>query len=268
MNRFNSAFFSRSRNTTLLFAVLFGVLAVACDGFYSDSLPTPDIAQPTPANIQVGDPEVVLEAAAREAIAAKLGISPDAPRKILFEGETWTERNSGCYPVPESIINTGEYLIPGYRLLMQHDGVFYEYNADQGAGTGALCDSTFQLVPAEPAHDTVVVNDSAEPDFDTVHILRSEEDVTAFNSLHTDTATIAVDEIEWEEEVLVGGWVKSSPNPEAVRAYLSEQGTSILIEVTVSDDLADEATDTPSQTWSLVDITEPDSTYEFIVVEP
>jgi len=252
----------------LLFVVLFALQATACDDFYSDSLPTPDIAQPTPANVQAGNPEVILEAAAREAMATKLGISPEAPRKILFEGETWTERNPGGYPAPESIINTGAYLIPGYRLLMQHEGVFYEYNADQGAGTGALCDSTLQLIPAEPAHDTVVINNSAEPDFDTVYVLRSEEDVTEFNSLHAKIATVAIDEIEWKEEVLVGGWVESSPNPEAVRAYTSEQGSSIFIEVVVSDDLADEATDAPSQTWSLIDITEPDSTYEFIVIEP
>ena len=80
-------------------------------------------------------------------------------------------------------------------------------------------------------------------------------------------ASIAIDEIEWVEKVLVGDWVESSPDPLAVRAYLSEQGTSIIIEVAISEDSDDAASTSPSQTWALVDITAPDSTYEFIVVE-
>lgn len=246
-------------------AVIFAILLTACDDFYTDSLPTPDVAQPTPANVQVGDPAEILEEAARAALATRLGISPEAPRKILFEDETWTERNPGCYPAPDSII--GAYLIPGYRLLMQYDGTFYEYDADQGAGTGVLCESTLQLVPVEPARNIVKTTETTESDIETVYVLRSEEDVAEFNSNHSDMASIAVDEIEWVEEVLVGGWVESSPDPLAVRAYLSEQGTSIIIEVAISEDSADEESSTPSQTWALIDITDPESTYEFAVVD-
>jgi hypothetical protein len=150
---------------------------------------------------------------------------------------------------------------------MQYEGVFYEYDADQGAGIGALCESTFQLVPVEPAYDIAVAATSGVPDLDTVHILRSEEDVIEFNSTNSNVATIATDEVEWIDEVLVGGWVASSPDPEPVRAYISEQGTSILIEVAVPEDLEDDASDTPSQIWVLVDVTDPDSTYEFVAVE-
>jgi hypothetical protein len=267
MQNFNIANITRYHLATTALAILFAILATACDDFYTDSPPTPDIAQPTPANVLEGDPEVLLETAAREAIAAKLGVSSEAPRKILFEYATWTDRNPGCYPAPSSI--TGAYLVPGFRLLMQHEGVFYEYNSDQGAGTGALCDSTFQLVGAEPARNIVATVEPSDPDFETVHILRSEEDVAEFNSTHPDMATIAIDQIAWEEEVLVGGWVNSSPNPVATRAYLSEQGSSILIEVTIPEDQAtgDQVDETPSQTWALIDITNPDSTYEFIVTE-
>ena len=241
------------------------MLLAACEDFYTDSLPTPDVAQPTPANVQVGDPAVILEETARALLATRLGVSPDAPRKILFEDETWTERNPGCYPAPDSI--TGAYLIPGFRLLMQYDGTFYEYDADQGAGTGALCNSTLQLVPVEPARNIVSTTESTESDLETIYVLRSEEDVAEFNSTQSDMASIAVDEIEWAEEVLVGGWVESSPDPLAVRAYLSEQGTSITIEVAISEDRADEASTSPSQIWALIDVTEPESTYEFIVIE-
>ena len=97
------------------FAGLFVILASACEDFYSDSLPTPHIAQPTtPANILDGDPEVILEAAARDAMAAQLGIDVGDPRKILFENEIWTEKYTGCYPTPDTLL--GAYLIPGYRV--------------------------------------------------------------------------------------------------------------------------------------------------------
>jgi hypothetical protein len=256
---------SNLRFALVAFAVAFAILAAACEGFYSDSLPTPDIAQPTPANVQSGDPAVVLENAARQALAAILGISPEDPRMILFEDATWADRNPGCYPEPSTI--TGAYLIPSYRLLLQYEGVFYEYDADQGARVGALCESTFQLVPAEPAYGIVITAGSAEPDFDTIHVLRSEEDVAEFNTTNSNIASIGVDQIEWPEEVLVGGWVDVSPNPEVIRGYLSEQGTSIIIEVAIPEEFTDEANDNLSQVWVLVDITEPNSTYEFLVAE-
>ena len=249
----------------LLIAVIFAVFATACDGFYTDSLPTPDIAQPTPANVKSGDPAVVIEETARELMAARLGIAATEPAKILFEHATWTERNPGCYPAPASI--TGAYLIPGYRLLMQHDGTFYEYNADQGLGTGALCESTFQLIPAEPAYTIVVPKASESTDYNVVHVVRSEEDVAEFNSAFPDIALIGVDEIDFPEEGLVGGWVEASPNPDVVRAYRSAEGSSIVIEVAIPEEFEEEASDDWTQIWALVDTTEPDSTYEFAVAE-
>jgi hypothetical protein len=257
-----------ARITVTLFAMLLAVLATACDDFYTDSPPTPDIAQPTPANVIEGDPEVLLETVARDAIAASLGIDASAPKKILFEDDTWTERNPGCYPTPSSL--TGAYLIPGYRMIMQHDGVFYEYNADQGATTGALCESTFQTVPVEPAHSIVTAHVSDSPYLDVVHVIRSEEDVAEFNSTNSDMASIEVDVIDFPEEVLVGSWIEANKNVEPVRAYRSTENSSIIIELAIPDDLDEEEdidTVETTQIWAFLDATEPNSTYEFVVVE-
>lgn len=265
---------SNSRYNSILFGVValaVMLAAVACDDFYTDSPPTPDIAQPTPANVQIGDPETLMETAAREAMASTLAIGAADPAKILFEQETWTERNPGCYPAPDSI--TGAYLIPGYRLLMLHDDVYYEYNADEGISTGALCESTFQIVPVEPAHTTVTIADPAAPDTDVIHVIRSEDEVAEFNLANSDIATVGVDEIEFPLEVLVGGWVDLSPDPEPTRAYKSSDGTSIIIEVAIPEPIDDDedveivVTDDPSQIWVLVDASESISEYEFLVVE-
>ncbi len=269
-----------SRLSVVVFAVLFVLLAAACEGFYTDSPPTPDIALPTPAKLQDGIPEELAETGARNAMAITLGISPDAPRKILLQGATWTDRSPGCYPPPPGV--TGPYLVPGYRLLMQYEGIYYEYNADAGGETGALCDSTMQPVPVEPALDIVTVNrDSAvQPDFDIVYILRSEDDVSSFNSTNSNIAIIAQEVIDWTVEVLVGGWVNVNSNAEATRAYRtpsepqssSDNGlspTNIIIEVAVPENSLDDQVESsktgPSQIWALVDITEPNSTYEFVV---
>ena len=258
------------RLSVVAFAVLFALLGAACEDFYSDSLPTPQIALPTPVNLQEGDPEDLVEAGARTAMAAALGISADAPRKILLQHATWTDRAPGCYPPPSGV--SGPYLVPGYRLLMQYEGVFYEYDADLGGETGALCDFTTQRVSVEPALDIVTVNlaGSARPDFFTVYILRSEEDVAEFNSTNSEIATIAVGVVDWTVEVLVGGWVKIGPYTEAVRAYhlpavpqARIDAAPIFIEVAVPENLADTANNIPSQTWVLIDITRPDSTYQF-----
>ena len=85
MSQFATATSSYTRIAIAVFAVLLIVLLSACDDFYSDSPPTPDIAQPTPANVQEGNPEQNVEIAARDAMAAKLGIATNAPRKILLE---------------------------------------------------------------------------------------------------------------------------------------------------------------------------------------
>jgi len=251
--------------TIALFAIVLAVLATACDGFYTDSLPTPDIAQPTPANVIQGDPEDLIETAARTVLAASLGIDAAAPKKILFEHETWTERNPGCYPTPSSV--TGAYLIPGYRVIMEHDKVFYEYNADQGATTGALCESTFQTVPVEPAYSIVTAHQSDSPNTGIVHVIRSEEDVAEFNSTYPATAAIEVDVIDFPEEVLVGAWIQSSPNLEPVRAYRPTENSSIIIEVVVPEEFSEVDVDGATQIWVLLDATEPNSTYEFVVIE-
>lgn len=267
-------FRSTSRLSVVAIAVLLALVVAGCQDFYTDSLPTPEIALPSPVSLQNGNPEELVEARARTALAVALGISEGAPRKILLQDATWTDRAPGCYPPPPGV--TGPYLVPGYRLTMQYEGIFYEYDADLGGETGALCDSTIQPVPVEPALDIVTVNlaGSAKPDFFNEYILRSEQDVAEFNSTNSEIATVAVGVIDWTVEVLVGGWVKIGPYTEPVRAYHLPAGPQdridaapIFIEVAVPENLADTANNDPSQTWVLIDITVPDSTYQFIGVQ-
>ena len=150
---------------------------------------------------------------------------------------------------------------------MLFEGVYYEFDADQGGSTGALCESTLQLVPVEPAGAIVRANEAAQPDVNSVHIMRSEEDVTEFNSTNSDIAVITENVIDWEVEVLVGGWAPASPNLEPVRAYRTGDGESVVVEVAVPIEFTESASEVASQVWALVDITEPDSTYVFVLPE-
>lgn len=272
----------KTRLSFVVFTLWLALVGIACDDFYSDSLPTPPVAQPTPimlgADGQSVDAEDAVENGARAALAARLGIGIDSPRKILLEDATWTERNPGCYPLPSGV--SGPYLVPGYRLLMQYEGVFYEYDADLGGQTGALCDSTVQHVPVEPAFDIVSTAPTASTpqNIGAVYVLRSENDVSEFNSSSSSIALVAAEVVDWTSEVLVGGWLETTADSEAVRAYRdpaeppdisvsSPISTHIVIEVGLPEDqLENQGDDTSTslmQIWALVDITETDSTYEF-----
>ena len=126
-------------------------------------------------------------------------------------------------------------------MILQHDGVLYEYNADQGATTGALCESTFQTVPVEPAYSIVTAHRSDSPNLDIVHVIRSEEDVTEFNSTFSEMASVEVDVIDFPEEVLVGVWLESSVSLEPVKAYQAPDNSSaILIEIAATEESAEE----------------------------
>jgi hypothetical protein len=44
-----------------------------------------------------------------------------------------------------------------------------------------------------------------------------------------------VDEIDFPEEVLVGGWINASPSPQVTQAYKSEQDGLVVIEVVIPE---------------------------------
>jgi len=200
--------------------LVIGVVVTACDDFYSDSTPTPEIAQPTP-EVSETDPRESVEEIARAALAARLGIAPGDARKILLEEDTWTSRSPGCYPRPNTILD--DYLVPGFRLILSYEGIRYDYNADLGGVNGALCETTPQPVPAELANDIVTAKD-IEDDAIDVWVIRSEEELIQFNNENSSIAEIELDQVDWETEILVGSVVDSDLADVSIPAFRSLSG--------------------------------------------
>ena len=183
--------------------------AIACDGFYAD-VPTITPGPEPTAVSSAGMPEFtgtraeMAEAAARLALAERLGIDPAQPSFAGLRGATWTRSSPGCFPPPEGY--DGEYLIAGLRLSLVYDAVRYEYNSDVPATTGALCDR----VPQAPQDIGVSLADDVVRTLDASRLagrvlaLADAGEARTFLQAEPGIAEIDVEDIDWVAEVLVG----------------------------------------------------------------
>ena len=182
--------------------------AAACDDFYAD-LPTATPG-PTATPVPAGQPTFtgtraeIAQAMARRALADRLGIDPGRPSFGGLSGATWTRANPGCYPPPAGF--DGDYLIPGLRVSLVHDGVRYEYHADVPGTTGGLCEQ----VPQTPVDvgvslvEEVVRTNVPSLLGDRVVILADSDAARAFAAGEPDAAEIDVEDIDWSVDTLVG----------------------------------------------------------------
>ena len=98
--------------------------------------PDPGPSAPTtsarPASGPQGTPE---ELAAVADLAAREGVDPSAITVISTDEVTWRDGSMGC---PEPGMNYTQALVPGIRVVLELDGVRYEYHAG-GARSIFLC---------------------------------------------------------------------------------------------------------------------------------
>ena len=252
--------------------------AIACDGFYAD---VPTITPgPEPTAVSLADtPEFtgtraeIAEAAARFALAQRLGIDPAEPAFAGLRGATWTRSSPGCFPPPEGY--DGEYLIPGLRLSLVYDAVRYEYNADVPATTGALCDrvaQTPQDVGASPADDVARTLDASRL-AGRVLALANAGEARAFLQAEPGIAEIDVEDIDWAAEVLVGAGLPemlSAPEVTDVSGVwdMNTNVVTIQVEVTPAEEPSEVTggDSTPPAVWTLVEYPPAGAHFEFRVV--
>ena len=253
--------------------------AVACEGFYSD-VPTATAGPPTsaaPAAVPsefTGTRAEIAEAAARSALAARLGIGPAEPSFAGLRGATWTRSDPGCYPLPEEF--DGDYLIPGLRLSLVHEGVRYEYNTNVAVTVGALCDDvpqTPQEVSVSLAEGVVRTQDASRL-AGRVVTLRDADEARAFLYGEPGIAEIDVEDIDWAAEVLVGTSLPDMPPALEVAdaaGIWDMNSNEVAIEVetspaeTPAEGLAEGAAFTP--VWVLVEYPPAGADFEFQVIQ-
>ncbi|MBM3949342.1 MAG: protease modulator HflC [SAR202 cluster bacterium] len=76
--------------------------------------------------------------AARALLAADLGTDPQAPFLVGFEAVDWPDSSLGCPKEGESY---AEVVVPGYRIVLEHEGAQYEFHSTQKGEQLLRCDA-------------------------------------------------------------------------------------------------------------------------------
>lgn len=260
------------KTTAAFFAgmvLLFG--AAACEGFYED-VPTatmgPDAVEPETGAMQ-GTRAERAETASREALAARLGVDPSEAAFAGLVGATWTRENPGCYPPPTGF--EGDYLIPGLRMSLLHEGVVYEYHSNLEATRGSLCDDvsrTSREIAASLAGDVVDTIDT-RAFIGRIVTIPDEAYARLFTDEEQSTVEIDFEAVDWTTDVLVGTSLTAGPSPVRV---VSVSATWDIEPNLITIGLELEATGgeeiEPIPVWVLVEYPPPGARYEFTVVGP
>jgi hypothetical protein len=72
----------------------------------------------------------------REDLARRLGIGAEEVRTVSLEGVEWRDASLGC---PQPGMMYAQVITPGYRVVLEAEGVRYEYHTDWGRVV-VLCD--------------------------------------------------------------------------------------------------------------------------------
>lgn len=88
--------------------------------------PTPGI-ESTEVTPPAGAEEVLR--LAREDLAQRLGLAPEAIRLVSVEAVEWSDTSLGC---PQPGMMYAQVITPGFRVVLEAEGKRYEYHTDRG----------------------------------------------------------------------------------------------------------------------------------------
>ena len=66
---------------------------------------------------------------AREDLAQRLNLSPDATRLVSVEAVDWPDTSLGC---PQPGMMYAQVITPGFKVVLEAAGEEYEYHTDEG----------------------------------------------------------------------------------------------------------------------------------------
>ncbi|NIN69986.1 MAG: hypothetical protein GTO63_35950 [Anaerolineae bacterium] len=106
----------------------------------------------TPAATEVEPPAKAEQAIllAREDLARRLGLAPEAIRLVSVEAVEWSDASLGC---PQPGMMYAQVITPGFRVVLEAEGQTYEYHTDTGRLV-VLCGEdglpVYPLIPVDP----------------------------------------------------------------------------------------------------------------------
>jgi len=94
-----------------------------------------ETVEATPVVITGGEKEEMIEKVKAD-LASRLGISEDEISVVSAEAKTWSDSSLGC---PEEGMSYMQVLTPGYHIILEYDGVQYDYRTGD-MGRILLCE--------------------------------------------------------------------------------------------------------------------------------
>ena len=189
-----------------------------------------------PAAVPGGLPAAEIEAdeLARVALAARLDTDPNRLDLVYSQKVDWPNPGLGC---PRPGVSYDSVIVPGYRLLYEHEQRRYVYHTNDDGTQLTDCDNgTTLAVPFELAGEDVVrtldpfmfAGGVGQGLADEV-VIRSDEDVASFLARSGDSFQIFGENVDWETQALVGTVVAGSGCGDTVTV------TSVIAEHTIKD---------------------------------
>lgn len=108
----------------------------------SEPLPTVEPSDKEPDEPVTGEVPAAILDDMKDDAAARAGVDRDAVAVVSAEAVTWNDGSLGC---PEPGMGYTQALVPGYHVILEAEGVEYDYRAADN-GAFKLCEN-----PGEPA---------------------------------------------------------------------------------------------------------------------
>ena len=76
--------------------------------------------------------------AARALLSSELGIDPMDSSVVTLEFMNWPDASLGC---PEAGVGYAQVVVPGYKLLLEHNGSRFELHTNADGTRAVLCET-------------------------------------------------------------------------------------------------------------------------------
>ena len=153
------------------------------------------------------DVSAAADAAARAALAERLGVGAD---DLLLVRAAWVTFSDGALGCPQPGFSYTEALVPGFELLYEHERVRYSYHvSEDGAQLTDCIGEGAEALPFRTGRGIVSVSDpfalaDGRGPLAAEAVLRTAADAAAYVAGNPGTVSIDIAAVEWSTQLLAG----------------------------------------------------------------
>ena len=150
------------------------------------------------------------DAAARAALAERLGVPVDSLLLVRASEVTFSDGSLGC---PQPGFGYTQAIVPGYELLYEGEGVRYQYHvSEDGAQLTDCRGEGAEALPFRTGRGVVSVTDAfalaeGQGPLAAEVVLRTAEEAAAYVASHSGAVAIDTAAVDWSTQLLAGAVV-------------------------------------------------------------